>query len=377
MEGCEIDDISISNFEINFSGKVIIVGAGAAGLTAAYILQKNNIDFQIIEAAPNYGGRLKRTDAFVDFPIDLGAEWIHASPSVLAEILDNPDLDATVDFITYNPQTFRIWKDGELKKANYASNFYSEYKFKNTTWFGFFERFMVPEFVDKMILGKPISSIQYSGDKVRLHSTDSESFEADRVIVTVPIKILQNEDIEFIPALPDAKREAINSISMGDGLKAFIEFKERFYPDILLFGNIVNALASDDKIFYDAAFRKDTDKNVLGLFTINEMASDYTNLGSDQAIIEKILNELDEIFDGKASENYVHHVIQNWSKEPFIQGSYSYNFDMNQQDTVNTITEPINNKIYFAGEALSVDYQATVHGACDAAYEAVERLLKD
>jgi monoamine oxidase len=107
------------------------------------------------------------------------------------------------------------------------------------------------------------------------------------------------------------------------------------------------------------------------------MASDYTNLGSDEAIIEKILSELDEIFDGKASENYVYHVIQNWSKEPFIQASYSYNFDNNQQDTVNAITEPLNNKIYFAGEALSVDYQATVHGACDSAYEAVERLLKD
>ena len=60
----------------NFNGKIIIVGAGAAGLIAGHILQQNNIDFQIIEASSIYGGRVKKAADFADFPIDLGGEWI-------------------------------------------------------------------------------------------------------------------------------------------------------------------------------------------------------------------------------------------------------------------------------------------------------------
>ncbi|MCT4625205.1 MAG: FAD-dependent oxidoreductase, partial [Schleiferiaceae bacterium] len=151
---------------------------------------------------------------------------------------------------------------------------------------------------------------------------------------------------------------------------------ERVYPDVLLFGGLINALTSDTKTYYDAAFRKDSNHHVLGLFSINEEAAQYTNLNSDQERLAYILNELDEIFEGKASQHYIKHSFQNWSQENYIRGSYSYNFDGNQQDMVNTLLTPIDNKLYFAGEALSIDNQATVHGASESAYQVVENLLR-
>ena len=39
------------------------------------------------------------------------------------------------------------------------------------------------------------------------------------------------------------------------------------------------------KIFYDIAFRKDTQYNILGLFAVGDEASPYIDLGSDEAII--------------------------------------------------------------------------------------------
>jgi len=36
----------------NYKGKVIIIGAGASGLAAAKVLEKNNIDYKILEADP-------------------------------------------------------------------------------------------------------------------------------------------------------------------------------------------------------------------------------------------------------------------------------------------------------------------------------------
>ena len=63
---------------------VIVVGAGAAGLTAAYHLKRAGAEVTILEAAPEWGGRVARMARFADFPIDLGAEWIHEDATILA-----------------------------------------------------------------------------------------------------------------------------------------------------------------------------------------------------------------------------------------------------------------------------------------------------
>ena len=158
-------------------------------------------------------------------------------------------------------------------------------------------------------------------------------------------------------------------------IKVFIEFKEKFYPDILLFGNILDALGNTEKIYYDAAFRKNSNRNILGLFTVQDLASEYTNLNSDDEIINYILDELDTIFDGKARTNYLNHVIQNWSNEPYILGSYSDSFNGRTETIMNSILNPIDDKVYFAGEALSFNNQSTVHGACESAYQVIQNML--
>ena len=376
LESCTKEDkIDFPQFNTDFTGKVIIVGAGAAGMAAGYLLSRYGVDFQIIEASSIYGGRVKRTTNLGDYPIDLGAEWIHGYPTLLSSILDDPSLNASLDFVSYNPQTFKTWQNGKLRSHNYASNFYSEYKFKHSTWFGFFEQFMAPHFQDKLVLNQPITEINYSSNKIQLTSIDGTTYEADKVLVTTSIKILQEEKINFIPALPVGKTKAINNVFMGDGLKVFIEFKERFYPDMLFTDKLFKSLSSDEKIFYDAAFRKDSSHHVMGLFTVNSKATSYTQLNSDQEIFETVMNELDTIFDGKASQFYVQHEVQNWSKEEYVNGSYSSDFNGDQQSIVDDITAPIDTKIYFAGEALSIDNQATVHGACESGYAAIKKML--
>ena len=58
--------------------KVIIIGAGASGLYAAYCLVTNHhtTDIIILEAEDRIGGRIY-TVPFNDHCIDLGAQWIH------------------------------------------------------------------------------------------------------------------------------------------------------------------------------------------------------------------------------------------------------------------------------------------------------------
>jgi monoamine oxidase len=94
-------------------------------------------------------------------------------------------------------------------------------------------------------------------------------------------------------------------------------------------------------------------------------------------MILKFLAELDVIFEGKATTHYKKHIIQNWSNEPYIQGAYSYSFDGNKKAIVKNIAHPLMNKVYFAGEALSLDNQAMAHGACESAYHMIARMIKE
>lgn len=367
---CSKSDIQFfEDINTNFDGKIIIVGAGAAGLIAGHTLQQKGIDFQIIEASGIFGGRVKKFDGFADFPMDLGAEWIHTEPSILTQLLNEPNTEANIDVIPYSPETISVYKNGQLKRRNMYSHFYSEYKFKNTTWYDFFDQYIVPKISDKIIYNSPITSIDYTSSQVTLTNEQGETFTADKVLVTVPLPILKSNFINFNPPLPSNKVNAMQNIDVPPGLKAFIEFSEQFYPDLVSIGSLIT---EGDTLYYNAAFRKEANSHVLALFSVSPETSRYTDLASDEEIFAYIMQELDEIFDGQASQHYKSHVIQNWSKEPYIQGSYSHYSDYSD---MNVLFEPLDNKVFFAGEALHEQANSTVHGAGESGYLAVGQML--
>ncbi|MEO0340134.1 MAG: NAD(P)/FAD-dependent oxidoreductase, partial [Bacteroidota bacterium] len=263
--------------------------------------------------------------------------------------------------------------NGKLRKRNFVSNFYSEYKFKSSTWFDFLEQYIAPSVLPNLNLNEPISAIDYSGTKVRLSTTNGRNYEADKVIITVPLTILQQNLISFTPSLPTERKEALTEVDMPAGLKVFIEFSERFYPDMVLATGLGGYLFGNegDKLYYDAAFKKDSDKNVLGLFTVGEITEQYANM-SNEEIIQSVMQELDEMFKGKASQFYKQHVVQHWTQEPYIRGSYSF-YNSNQAKDI--LSEPIQEKLYFAGEAFAPVDTSTVHGAAQSAYTATELIM--
>jgi spermine oxidase len=70
--------------------QVIIIGAGAAGLSAANSLVKNGIkDFIILEARNRIGGRILSIDMGAKAKVELGANWIHG-------VLGNPIFELAI-----------------------------------------------------------------------------------------------------------------------------------------------------------------------------------------------------------------------------------------------------------------------------------------
>ena len=364
--GCS-EDLFSELVETDFNGKVLVVGAGAAGLTAGYALARHGIDFEILEASDVIGGRMKRSRALADFPIDLGAEWIHTDPTILTRLVNDQTFDASVEVIRYSPETISIWNGSRLKGRNWINAFYAEYKFKSTTWYGFFERFMLPAIGDRIRFAQVVQSVDYAGDKVVVRTAAGQEYTGDKVVMTVPIAVLKAGAIDFTPPLPADRVEAFEDVDVPPILKAFIEFSEDFYPDLTIDGSITDT----DKLFYDAAFRKDTDRNVLGLFVIGDKATAYTELATEEQVVSRVLGELDTIFGDRATPAYLGSVVQDWTKEPHIMGSYSH---WERESSRELLAQPLGANLFFAGEALAEEW-STVHGASLSGWDAVRALL--
>ena len=343
LSSCSSDD----EVQPAFNGKVIIIGAGAGGLAAGYLLQQQGTDFEILEASSSYGGRMKINTDFADFPIPLGAEWLEGSTSVFQDIVNDSSIEVNVETVSDEP---------DLKFVNYS-------------WFSFFEEYIVPSISDKIVYNSIVQSIDYSGEQIAVNTQNGQRI-ADKVIVSVPLKILQDRDISFQPALPTNKLEAIDGTTIWEGFKAFFEFSEKFYNDEHEF--TISPPTDGEKIYYNAALGQNTSKNILGLFVVGKPARDFTSL-SDDALKDFILSELDQIYSNQATPSYVKHITQNWDEEPFIKAGYIS--DHADWRTVRTLGESVANKVYFAGGAYTnEDEWVSVHIAAQSAKVAIEAI---
>lgn len=371
-------DQLVNKVSHSFKGDVIIIGAGAAGLAAANLLELNDVKYTILEATSRYGGRLEQNTNFADFPIDLGAEWIHQDKKILNRLIGkNTDAPISRNLIRYDPSDV-YWWDGEIYEQDSGLSLkieqwsYPEYKFKDSTWFNFVEEYFAKNVQHKIIYNSPVTSINYSDDKVVIVTEGGQRYTADKVISTVSIGVLKANSIAFIPELSNEKRAAINSVEFLPGFKLFMKFSEKFYPDMIGVDT-----DSGEKTYYDVAFKKDATDNVFGLLSTGDSAEHYYRLGSDKAVVKAVLEELDKLFNGKASASFSgEYLIKDWGKARFTLGTWTDAY--NNEDLIDVLLAPLQHKVYFAGETFDPYGQySTVPGAIISGYSAVYQLLEE
>jgi monoamine oxidase len=408
--------------DINYDGKVIIIGAGAAGLYAAYILKSKGVNFQILEASANYGGRLGKLTGFANFPIDLGAQWLHGKNNILGDLITTSNTKITLDesdvkywfnnqLVDSLPQSVNIfegdnlpdvsYKDYSLQKglgneykyiveniagdqgaaASRLSVYYNnleeenwnsgdeDFKFQET-FFDLLDNQIASQVKDKIQLNTIVSKIDYSQSTIVITDSNNNLYNADKVIITVPIPVLKSGDIQFIPALPNEKTTAFSKIGMDAGMKVFLKFSNKFFDQNIIGGAICAAYADD-------SIGKAQNDNVLLAFIMGEQAEYLTSLGSDAAITTALLQELDTMYSGQATASFIASHVQNWTTNPFVKGAYSYS-TIGMGDSRKVATKPINKKLYFAGEAMNTNgHHQTVHGAVETGYREVINILND
>jgi len=233
------------------------------------------------------------------------------------------------------------------------------------------------DILSKIVYNTPVTSINYSGEKVEVMDSNGGVHTADKVVITVPVSILKDNDISFTPSLPGTKTNAIQNIGMDAGMKFALSFDANFW------GDNTTSIISDGIVprYYAPGIGRSNSNSVLAAYVMGDQAEFLKDFEEGQ-IYETMLDELDRIYDGNASrlvsrdiDENVLGVVMNWTKEPFIRGAYSYP-KVGSTLARETLALPVQNKLFFAGEATGLrgDF-GMVQGALSSAERVHEEII--
>ena len=258
---------------------------------AAYLLKNHGFKVKVLEASEISGGRIASLDGFADYPIELGAEYIHGKDSVLYHLVKYLKLPVYKlkgeDYYYYNDNIMSEKKAKKYKQIKKVNAFFknqwkyqkeeievSEFLQKKTfiektrnimeafsaeygttndklgmrslaieesMWHSGIQNYkfvgkyqdVFKEFLKylegNIVYKMPVSNINYNKKRIKLECKNKTTFKADKVVVTIPLTILKEKHISFNPELPKDKMEAIKTIGMEKGMKVFLKFKNRFW----------------------------------------------------------------------------------------------------------------------------------------------------
>jgi monoamine oxidase len=401
--------------------EVLVIGGGAAGIGAAQKLAHARVSYLIVEARPRLGGRAWTVAD--EFPLDLGCGWLHSAnvnpwtrlaeaqglsidktpppwtrPSTpigfpldeqrafskameifykrLDQSRDAPDAPASTLLegdCRWNPlidavSTYTNGVElGRLSTRDFA--YYEDTKVNWRVAEGYGALIVSAAAGLNAVLDCPVIEIDHGGARLQAR-TPKGTIRADAIIVTVTSALLAEERLRFTPALL-GKAEAAASLPLGLANKLFLSLEgaEEFEADSRIFG-------STERTATAAYHMRPFGRPMIEAYFGGRLADDLEGEGA-KAFVDFASYELTALLGASfASRIRPLHVSQ-WRKDPFALGAYSYALPGHHGDRAG-LAAPVDGRLFFAGEACSVERFSTAHGAylsgCDAAAQAFAAL---
>ncbi|CDW77606.1 amine oxidase [Stylonychia lemnae] len=223
-----------------------------------------------------------------------------------------------------------------------------------------------------VILNQKITHIDYSGEYVNVITDNGQIFEANRVIVTVPLAILKSKMITFTPQLPQSKQDSIEKMGTGLMDKLYLEFQDVFWDeeaDWLYYisdGNVKWGITLNHYQY--------TKKPALILFNFGKDAREFSEL-SDEDVIRSAMETLRIMYP--QATDYVKYYRSNWNHDQFARQAYSFvKVGATKEDPLN-IAQDIDKKIYFAGEHTNFNFIGSAHGAYISGIDVASKIIDD
>jgi len=390
---------------------IVIVGAGSAGIAAAKTAGALGLDFALVEASHRIGGRGYTEEFAPGIAFDLGCHWMHSASL-------NPYVAIADRFgFYYRKGTFPrgLWRDGvwadeavyrdyleawerhyaDIEKAALAGRDISilEATERDGKWSQLLDYWVSianaadPDEVSVMdtfhyndtdenwplkqgfgaliarfgadvpvTLNAAVERIDWSGSDVVLH-TKKGALRARRAVIAVSTGVLGAGDIRFAPALPDWKQSAIAALPLGTHNRIGLLFdRDVFGPDCPK-GTAILLPGAEPMGFGIRSFGE----NYAVGYTGGRFAVWLEKAGT-AAAVDLAKEKLGKVFGSDVPKHVVRHIVTAWHGDPWVKGSYSAAVP-GQGHQRTELARPVEDRLFFAGEATSLEFHATAHGA--------------
>jgi monoamine oxidase len=424
--------LSLIKNSFSLNPDVIVIGAGAAGLAATDHLLKAGYSVVCIEADNRIGGRVHTDNDTFGVPYDIGAHWIqngrdnpYKKYGQKEESLDvYPEQETEWLVMDGNKKINGTKAEDELWEQYYAAeqamnragskdispskvipNLHPEWfdtthlnigPYSMAKDYGHFSCIdwnnYAPESQDwhctqgygALVAYKwrnvPVSlnteavNIKW-GDNIIQVETNKGTIESKKCIITTSNGVLSSEKIKFFPKLPLSKIESFNGITMG----------VYNHVGILLDENIFGTKKNDVYMYYKLKNKNINSPQGMGSFlnasgsglsyfdTAGEFGRELENQGSD-AMIDFTLSELKSLFGSNIEKHFIKAAATSWGNNRFTYGAYA-SAEPGSYKYRTLIKEPVDDKLFFAGEATAVEY-ASVSGAHRSGIRAAKEAIK-
>ncbi|MEJ8629126.1 NAD(P)/FAD-dependent oxidoreductase [Sphingomonas sp. I4] len=405
---------------MNSGGRTVVIGGGAAGIAAARTLHDAGREVLLIEAADRLGGRARSVTLPTGHVVDHGCGWLHSAKrnpwTSIAEragftvdrrspnwqvqwndlgfppeekrasgeayarfeeaamaALDGPDHPLS-DFVD-SRDAWRPMIDAISGYANGASlaevslQDWAAYENSATD-----DNWAVVEGYGTVVshhaagltirTGVTATRVNHGGRTVRIE-TSHGTIEADHVIIAVPTTVLAGEKLTFDPPLPD-KHAAAAALPLGIADKVFLSVEGPLpWPaHAHLTGNPHSACTASHRL---SPFGWPIVESFFG-GPCAEM------LEEDGAAAAFAIDELVALLGSDWRSRFTPLDATRWRHVPLIGGSYSH-AKIGHAGARGTLAEPVDDRLFFAGEACSREDFSTAHGAFETGVKAAQVIL--
>jgi len=409
---------------------VVIVGAGAAGLSAAKELGRRGLSHAVVEASHRIGGRAYSEEIAPGAWFDLGCSFLHhgaGNPFVpVAEALGVELNHARAETLSH----IRGVRDGRPLTGEDAARFeryfdacdeaiaasvargedraVSEFADMESEFFLPYANLMatmnsvdidetsaadyagfkdddpslrrdipVPGGFGSLVaawgadvdvaLNCRVERIDWSGPGAAVE-TARGVLRGRAALVTVSTGILAAGDILFDPVLPDWKAEAYRGLPTGAMNKIALHFdSDIFGPD----GRGFHTTWRDagDVGLLEA----DVNGNNIAILYVGGRQGAWLEKQGQQACRDFALDRVAEVFGSGIRKHAGRSIATAWSTEPWTRGSYSCALP-GQAHQRRELARPVDGRLFFAGEATIPGAHATCHGAYLSGIRAAEEI---
>ncbi|KAF7824581.1 polyamine oxidase 1-like [Senna tora] len=228
----------------------------------------------------------------------------------------------------------------------------------------------------RLQLNKVVRELHHSNSGVTVVTEDGCIYEADYLILSVSIGVLQSDLIAFNPPLPRWKSEAIEKLDLIVYTKIFLKFPYKFWPsgpekEFFIY-------AHDRRGYYTFWQNMENaypDSNILVVTLTNE-ESKRVEAQSDTETLKEAMEVLRDMF-GPDIPNAIDILVPRWWNNRLQRGSYSnYPIVSNNLQLLQNIKAPVD-RIFFTGEHTSERFNGYVHGAYLAGIDTSKSLLEE